>query len=59
MVAGEDFTVEADGDKVVIVRDGKEYHGFCAVGYDEDKDAFTTTFTAMSEDGITLWGVKE
>ena len=59
LVAGGDFTVESDGDQVVIVKDDVEYHGFCAVGYDEDRDAFVSTFTAMSEDGLTLWGVKD
>jgi len=59
LTAGEDFTVETDGDRVVVVRDGVAYHGFCTVGYDEDRDMFTTVFTAMSGDGQTLWGVKD
>ena len=64
---GEDFTVsggqsgtfELDGEgHINITLDGVEYHGFCAVGYDDDQDAFVSTFTAMSEDGQTLWGVR-
>ena len=30
----------------------------CAIGYDADQDAFVSTFTAMSRDGQTLWGVR-
>ena len=64
---GEDFTVsggqsgtfELDGEgHINITLDGVEYHGFCAVGYDDDQDAFVSTFTAMSEDGQTLWGIR-
>ena len=40
-----------DGDVVVIVKDGVEYHGFCDVGYDRGLDAFASTFTPMSGDG--------
>jgi hypothetical protein len=29
-----------------------------AIGYDADQDAFVSTFTAMSRDGQTLWGVR-
>ena len=64
---GEDFTVsggqsgtfELDGEgHINITLDGVAYHGFCAVGYDSDQDAFVSTFTAMSEDGQTLWGIR-
>ena len=63
----EDFTVTGDmsgafeNDRVGhvnITLDGVEYRGFCAIGYDGDQDAFVSTFTAMSEDGRTLWGVR-
>ena len=63
----EDYTVsgdmngafESDGEgHINLTLDGVEYHGFCAVGYDSDQDEFVSTFTAMSEDGQTLWGVR-
>lgn len=63
----EDFTVTGDmsgafendrAGHVNITLDGVEYRGFCAIGYDGDQDAFVSTFTAMSEDGRTLWGVR-
>ena len=43
---------------LVLTLDGVEYHGVCALGYDADQDAFVTTFTAMSEDGQTVWGIR-
>ncbi len=43
---------------VNITLDGVEYRGVYALGYDADQDAFVSTFTAMSEDGRTLWGVR-
>ena len=55
LTLGEDFTARNG----VITLDGVEYHGVFAPGYDADQDAFVTTFTAMSEDGRTLWGVHE
>lgn len=59
MTAGEDFTLDvAEDGSAVITLDGAEYHGVCTVGYDEDQDAFAATFTAMSEDGRTLWGIR-
>lgn len=59
MMAGEDFAIELQEDgSAVITLDGTEYHGMVSVGYDEDQDAFATTFTAMSKDGRTLWGVS-
>ena len=63
----EDYTVssdqngsfESDGDgRLNVTLDGVEYHGFCTVGYDSDQDEFVSTFTAMSEDGQTLWGIR-
>ena len=64
---GEDFTVtgetegsfERDGERGLRIElDGVAYSGFYAVGYDADQDAFVTTFTAMSADGQTLWGIR-
>ena len=55
LTLGEDFTAEGD----VILYNGVEYHGVFAPGYDADHDTFTTTFTAMSRDGQTLWGIRE
>ena len=64
---GGDFTVtgeakgsfERDGERGMrVTLDGVVYSGFYAVGYDADQDAFATTFTAMSGDGRTLWGVR-
>lgn len=46
-----------DGD-LILTLDGTEYHGVCAIGYDADQDAFVTTFTAMSGDGQTVWGIR-
>jgi arabinan endo-1,5-alpha-L-arabinosidase len=63
----EDFTVsgdmngtfESDGEgRLNVTLDGVEYRGFCSVGYDGDQDEFVSTFTAMSRDGQTLWGVR-
>ena len=47
-----------DGNTLTLTLDGVEYHGVCAIGYDADQDAFVTTFTAMSEDGQTVWGIR-
>lgn len=41
-----------------LTLDGVEYRGFYLPGYDADQDEFVATFTAMSEDGQTLWGVR-
>ena len=50
---------ENDGEgRVSLTLDGVEYHGTYAIGYDSDQDAFVTTFTAMSGDGQTLWGIR-
>ncbi|MDO4866730.1 MAG: glycoside hydrolase family 43 protein [Clostridia bacterium] len=46
------------GETLSLNLDGVEYHGVCCMGYDSDQDAFVTTFTAMSEDGQTVWGVR-
>ena len=63
----EDYTVtgdmngvfEYDGDgRVSLTLDGVAYHGAYAIGYDSDQDAFVSTFTAMSGDGQTLWGIR-
>jgi arabinan endo-1,5-alpha-L-arabinosidase len=47
-----------EGEKITLTLDGVEYRGDCAIGYDADQDAFVSTFTAMSVDGQTLWGVR-
>ena len=59
-VAGEqEGTFAADDDgRFTLTLGGVEYHGFEYVGYDEDQDAFVRCFTAMSEDGQTVWGVR-
>lgn len=46
------------GEALVLTLDGVEYHGFTDIGYDQDQDAFVTTFAAMSEDGYSVWGVR-
>ena len=51
-------TYAAEGESITLALDGVEYHGRLAVGYDGDQDAFVSTFTAMSGDGQTLWGVR-
>ena len=50
--------VEDNAKALTLTLDGVEYHGVCAIGYDADQDAFVTTFTAMSEDGQTVWGIR-
>ena len=47
-----------DGDRITLRLDGVTYSGVCTMGYDSDQDAFVSTFTAMSEDGQTLWGMR-
>ena len=47
-----------EGEKITLTLDGVEYRGACAIGYDADQDAFVTTFTAMSGDGQTVWGIR-
>lgn len=47
-----------EDDRLVIRLDGVEYHGVAVMGYDSDQDAWVTTFTAMSEDGQTVWGIR-
>ena len=54
LTAGKDFTIDGS----VITLNGVEYHGMTAIGYDADQDAFVTTFTAMSADGQTVWGIR-
>ena len=47
-----------DWNRDVLTLDDIDYHGFFTLGYDADQDAFVTTFTAMSEDGRTVWGIR-
>lgn len=47
-----------DGNAITVTLDGVAYSGARYVGYDGDQDAFVSCFTAMSEDGQTLWGVR-
>ena len=54
LTVGEDLTIDGN----VITLNGVEYHGAIAPGYDADRDTFVTTFTAMSADGQTVWGVR-
>ncbi|MBO7682405.1 MAG: glycoside hydrolase family 43 protein, partial [Clostridia bacterium] len=63
----EDFTVEGElsgtfeNDRegcLNLTLDGVAYHGFCRIGYDADQDEFVSTFSAMSEDGQAVWGVR-
>ena len=49
--------IEDDGS-LILTLDDTEYRGVCAIGYDADQDAFVTTFTAMSADGRTIWGIR-
>ena len=56
---GHAGTFEDDGEgRIRLTLDGVEYHGFYDIGYDADQDAFVTTFSAMSADGQTVWGVR-
>ena len=53
------IAVVADGaGRIRLTLDGVEYRGFYDIGYDADQDAFVTTFSAMSADGQTVWGVR-
>ena len=45
------------GETLILNLDGVEYRGVYCNGYDSDQDAFVTNFTAMSQDGQTVWGV--
>lgn len=47
-----------DAGEIRLTVDGVEYHGHGYIGYDSDQDAFVTAFTAMSQDGQTLWGIR-
>lgn len=56
--AGEGrLTLDGAGE-LSITLDGVTYSGAALVGYDADQDAFVSAFTAMSEDGRTLWGIR-
>lgn len=46
------------GESLILNLDGVEYRGVYCNGYDSDQDAFVTNFTAMSQDGQTVWGVR-
>ena len=50
-------TFENDGTLKLIL-DGVEYRGAACMGYDSDQDACVATFTAMSEDGQAVWGIR-
>ena len=47
-----------EAEALVLTIDGKEYHGRLDIGYDADQDDVVTTFTAMSEDGEAVWGIR-
>jgi len=51
------FSIDETGGLSLEV-DGVTYHGAAYVGYDSDQDDFVTCFTAMSADGLTLWGMR-
>jgi len=51
------YALDGEGG-IALTLDGVEYRGHCSIGYDDDQDEFVSTFTAMSEDGRTLWGVR-
>ena len=46
------------GETLCLELDGVEYRGVYCMGYDPDRDAFVATFTAMSRDGQTVWGIQ-
>ena len=50
-------TFENDGT-LRLTLDGVEYRGVACMGYDSDQDACVATFTAMSEDGQAVWGIR-
>ena len=45
-------------NRVVITLDGVAYNGVFVKAFDNQQKAWTITFTAMSEDGIALWGSR-
>ncbi len=52
------FTLGDRNAVITVEADGVTYRGSTYVGYDADQDAFVSCFTAMSEDGQTLWGIR-
>ena len=59
-ITGEaEGTFALNGDSgITVTLDGVTYRGVHYVGYDIDQDAFVSCFTAMSDDGLTLWGIR-
>ncbi len=43
-------------NQVQLTIDGKVYEGFFIRAWDDDAKAYVMTFTAMSEDGTSVWG---
>lgn len=48
-----------DAYEAVFTIDGIVYEGVFASGWDADRGATTLTFTTMTEQGQTLWGIKQ
>ncbi len=47
-----------DGVHLTITLDGVRYTGQMNAGYDESQKAWTTVFTAMNGEGVSLWGIR-
>lgn len=46
------------GNRMEITMDGMRYEGVFVKAYDNQQGVWTVTFTAMSDDGISLWGSR-
>lgn len=42
-----------------LILDGKMYKGVFVKGWDPSSEQFVMTFTAMSNEGVTIWGSKQ
>ncbi|WP_425434541.1 LamG-like jellyroll fold domain-containing protein [Paenibacillus catalpae] len=42
-----------------LTLDGKTYKGVFVKGWDPESEQFVMTFTAMSDEGVTIWGSKQ
>ena len=48
-----------DGYRIELIIEGKLYDGVVLKQYDWERDEDVTAFTAMSEDGLCIWGVTQ
>ncbi|MBQ7488271.1 MAG: glycoside hydrolase family 43 protein [Clostridia bacterium] len=53
-----DGEFQSDGNVIRITAGSDTYSGFVFIGYDDVQDAYVTCFTALSETGEALWGMR-